>query len=30
MIAALYQNKMDPAPQFDPVAEKLEAARPHC
>ena len=30
MIAALYQNKADPAPAFDPVAEPLEPARPHC
>ncbi|MGK5025984.1 phosphonate ABC transporter ATP-binding protein [Janthinobacterium sp. RB2R34] len=30
MVAALYQNKPDPAPVFDAVAENLEAARPHC
>ena len=30
MIAALYQNKADPAPAFDPVDVNLEAARPHC
>jgi phosphonate transport system ATP-binding protein len=30
MIEQLYRNKADPAPQFEAVDAKLDAARPLC